>query len=161
MIIDPIDEYDCVSQRHRIWLRRSFDPAKSWRLRLSVASKGRRKGSIFTWGDNRPGLDVIVLYANPGNRSIQGRICDTRHIQRVVYLSCKVDWSAPWTDVELSYNAEDKTGLLRVGDEESRKPIPFTPTEDRQMPVWVGGTKRSALHSYPCRVRNLRLEQQL
>ncbi|MDA1052630.1 MAG: hypothetical protein O3C40_19415 [Planctomycetota bacterium] len=155
---DVLDEYNCtLTSQPQLAIDSSFDATKSWRLSMRVNASSHPAGTLFTWGDSRPGKDPICIKAGPN--LIDGWVVDNTRSDKATGLpKIPIDWSA-WHEIELVHDAVAQVVQLRVDDERRNVSVIHPPRPDRDMPVYLGGIGVGALHAFPCRLRDLRLEQ--
>gem|GEM_PF-4049125 len=156
--VDVRDEYNCdPSSQPQLAIDSTFDATKSWRLSFSINAPSHPAGTILCWGDSRAGKDPICIKAGPD--FVDGWVMDNTSPNGGTNLpKMSITWS-DWHEIELVHDAVAKVLQLRVDDERQNVSATRPPQADRDMPVHLGGIGSGALHAFPCRLRDLRLEQ--
>ncbi|MBC8350503.1 MAG: hypothetical protein H8E66_00855 [Planctomycetes bacterium] len=159
-LLNVLEEYDCTLQSQpQVTIAEWFDATKSWRLYMRVNAKPNLpEGSLFCWGDRRNGLDPISLKASKDYLSgwVQDNVAnneDVTHFKKV-----RIAWDG-WQNIELIYDAPSWTIRVVTDAEDSSFPVKQPPRSDRKMPVILGGIGIGSDHAFPCRIRDLRLDQ--
>jgi hypothetical protein len=157
--VDVPGEVDGAKGGSSLAVAPSFDIAKSWRLSLEFWAPSFPKDdhTIFFWGDERDGLQALVLGLN--GVVLAAQAANTTGGTKGPVLTSRLSGSDSrhWIAVRFDYDVGEHEFSLFVGNKQvAHERSSIVPWLDRPMPVTLGHAR--ATKRFFGRVRNVRLE---